>query len=124
MRSIILIASIISAFIIDALWGQIARGFLPPLVIITAFFWMVRLSFNQRIIFALILGSILDTIALLPAGTYSLMLLLAAFLCQPMKQFFDNTESRAVMALHALLLIIIYRALIFPASTLVLFLSS
>lgn len=125
MNFLLLLLSIISAFIFDALWwGYIVRGYVPPLVVIVAFFWMIRLPLNHRIVLALTLGILLDTINFLPAGTYSLLLLGAAFFCQLMKRFFDNTESRLVGVIHITILIIVFRIVASPTATLVLLLSN
>ena len=121
---IFLLLGTVAAFAFDVAWGQIAQGIIPPVVVIAILYWSWRLEFGQRIILAAISGVVLDTIGFLPSGTYILILVGLAFLCEPMKTFFSNTESRLVVALSVIILVIAFRILVSPASSLMIFTSS
>ena len=121
---IFLLLSTVAAFAFDVAWGHIAAGIIPPVAVIALLYWFWRLDLGQRLLCAMISGAVLDTIGFLPPGTYMLILVSLAFLCEPMKTFFSNTESRMVIALNVIILVIAFRILVFPASSLVLFSSS
>ena len=121
---IFLLLSFTAAFAFDVAWGQIAAGIVPPVAVIAILYWFWRINLGQRIVLAMISGAILDTVGFLPPGTYVLILTGLAFLCEPMKTFFSNTESRMVIMLNVVILVIAFRIFIFPASSLVIFLSS
>ena len=117
---IFLLLSIASAFVFDIVWGQIAGGIIPPIAVLAILYWFWRLDLGQRIVLAIISGAILDTIGFLPSGTYMLILMGLAFICEPMKTFFSNTESRMVIALNVIILAAILRILVLPASSFIL----
>ena len=104
------------AFAFDVLWGQIAGGIIPPVVVIVILYWFWRLDMGQRLAAGMISGVALDTIGFLPPGTYTLIFVCLAFLCEPMKTFFSNTGSRTVVVLNVVILVIAFRLSVFPAS--------
>jgi len=114
-----LFASIGLGFIFDTLFGQVAGGFVPPLMVAVICYWFWRFDLGERLLLALVAGVIMDTLGFLPAGTYTLLLVALAWMCEPMKSFFSNTESRPVVALCSLILLIGFRIMIVPASTLI-----
>ena len=107
------------AFAFDVLWGQIAGGIIPPVAVIVILYWFWRLDMGQRLAMGMISGVALDTMGFLPPGTYALIFVCLAFLCEPMKNFFSNTGSRAVVVLNVVILVIAFRLSVFPASSLV-----
>ena len=104
------------AFAFDVLWGQIAGGIIPPIAVIVILYWFWRLDMGQRLAAGMISGVALDTIGFLPPGTYTLIFVCLAFLCEPMKTFFSNTGSRTVVVLNVVILVIAFRLSVFPAS--------
>ena len=125
MKTIIfLVLSVISAFAVDSIVGQIAGGNIPPLMVIIVFYWFWRLDLGQRLLLSMVSGAILDTIGFLPSGVYTLMFVCGAVLCVPMKKFFSNTESHPVTALSVIILALIFRLSIAPVSSLVQVLAS
>ena len=67
---------------------------------------------------ALGIGLLLDVTGFLPVGTHMLILILIAYISEPMKDFFSNNESRMVIALNVVMLMILFRLLILPVSLL------
>ena len=108
-----------AAFAFDAIWGQIAGSIIPPVTVIMILYWFWRLDMGQRLVLSMISGVVLDTMGFLPPGAYSLIFVCLAFLCEPMKTFFSNTGSRTVIALNVIILVIMFRLSVFPASSLV-----
>ncbi len=92
---------------------------MPPLMVAVICYWFWRFDLGERLLLALVAGVIMDTLGFLPAGTYTLLLVALAWMCEPMKSFFSNTESRPVVALCSLILLIGFRIMIVPASTLI-----
>ena len=116
---IFLLLSTIAAFAFDVVWGQIAGGIIPPIAVIVMLYWFWRLDMGQRLAAGMISGVVLDTMGFLPPGTYALIFVCLAFLCEPMKTFFSNTGSRTVIVLNVVILVIVFRLSVFPASSLI-----
>ena len=121
---IYLVLSVVSAFAFDSIVGQIPGGNIPPLMVIIVFYWFWRLDLGQRLLLSMVSGVILDTIGFLPSGVYTLMFVCGAVLCVPMKNFFSNTESRPVTVLSVIILTLVFRLSVVPASSLVQLLGS
>ena len=125
MKTIIFLCiSIACAFAFDSVFGYITGGIIPPLTVITVFYWFWRFEIGQRLVWSMISGAILETTGFLPSGTYMIMFVFAAFLCVPMKNFFSNTKSHPVVVLNVMILTIAFRLLSAPASSLLQFLAS
>ena len=114
-----LILSLGIAFLIDKIGGKIFSSLIPPLIIGVIFYWYGRVDLKDRILLAFLCGFVLDTIGFFPMGTYTGLLLVLAWAYELLKSFFSNTESRTVMALSISLLLIGFRLLIFPVSSLI-----
>ena len=108
-----------AAFAFDVIWGQIAGSIIPPVAVLVILYWFWRLDMGQRLVLSMISGTVLDTMGFLPPGAYPLIFVCLAFLCEPMKTFFSNTGSRTVIALNVIILVIMFRLSVFPASSLV-----
>lgn len=111
-------ASIGLGFVFDGIFGQVAGGVLPPIAVVVICYWFWRFNLGERLVLAAVSGMFLDTIGFLPAGTYTLLLVALAWMCEPMKSFFSNTESYPVVALCTVILIIGFRIMIVPAVSL------
>ncbi len=105
-----------AAGVIDTLIER-RLGFFAPLFLIGVIcYWCWRFNLKQRIILAFCAGAILDTIGFLPAGMYTAMFLLLAWLSELLKSFFSNIESRVVACLSVGILLLSFRAVIIPVS--------
>jgi rod shape-determining protein MreD len=113
-----LILTIGTAFIFDTLLASFGGSIISPLVITVVCYWFWRLRLIERFFLALGMGLLLDVTGFLPIGTHMLILILMAYVCEPMKDFFSNNESRAVIALNVVILMIIFRLLMPSASLL------
>ena len=116
---IFLLLTVGVAFAFDVVWGQIAGGIIPPVAVIVILYWFWRLDMGQRLAAGMISGVVLDTMGFLSPGTYALIFVCLAFLCEPMKTFFSNTGSHTVVVLNVVILVIMFRLSVFPASSLV-----
>lgn len=114
-----IILTIAFALMLNIFFAPIIGSLISPLVIGVACYWFWRFVLGQRLVFAFVLGSLLDMMGFLPMGTYTLIFVCMAYVCESMKSFFSNTGSRMVMALNIIILIIIFRVLITPASLLI-----
>ncbi|MDP3779088.1 MAG: rod shape-determining protein MreD [bacterium] len=114
-----LVASICLGFVFDMVFGQVAGGFVPPLMVAVICYWFWHFDLGERLLLALCAGVIMDTLGFLPAGTYALLLVALAWMCEPMKSFFSNTESRPVVVLCSLILLIGFRIMVAPAISLI-----
>ena len=115
----LIILTIALALLFDIFFTRIVGSIIPPLVIGVACYWFWRFTLGQRLVFAFVLGLFLDIIGFLPMGMHTLVFVCMAYICEPMKSFFSNTGSRVVVALNIVILIIIFRVLIVPASLLI-----
>lgn len=121
MKTIVLLIFTIGiALILDVFFARVIGSIVPPLVIGAACYWFWRFTLGQRLVCAFVLGLLLDIMGFLPIGTYTLIFVCMAYICEPMKSFFSNTGSRMVIALNIVILMIIFRMLIAPASSLIL----
>ena len=117
MKTVVLLTvSLMAAFIFDAIFGGIAGGILPPMAVVVGLYWFWRLTMGNRLVLAIVLGLIIDTIGFLTPGASTLVLVGLAFLCEPMKAFFSNNESRTVVAMNMIILLVLFRILVFPAA--------
>ena len=126
MKTFFFIISMVIALILDALLVSLRGTIIPLFVVMTACYWFWRLTLLRRLLLAFGIGLLLDIIGFLPAGAHIIALVAIAFLCEPMKAFFSNNESRAIIVLNVFMLIIMFqlvtpfaeRAAVFMASLL------
>lgn len=114
-----LCVTLVVALAFDVIAGQIAGFLMPPLAVVVICYWLWRLDWGERLMLAFCSGIILDAIGFFPMGSHTFVLVALAFLCTPMKSFFSNTQSRFVTVLNVGLLIIVFRVLILPVSSLI-----
>ena len=119
-----LILTIGVAFMLDIFFALPGGSIVPPLVITAVCYWFWRLTLIGRFFLALGIGLLLDVTGFLPVGTHMLILILIAYISEPMKDFFSNNESRMVIALNVVMLMILFRLLMSPASLLNTFIAS
>lgn len=119
-----LILTIGAAFIVDTFLAPLGGNVISPLTITTVCYWFWHLTLPRRLFLALGMGLLLDIVGFLPMGTYMLVLIAMAYICEPIKDFFSNNESGAVIALNILILMIIFRLLMSPVSLLNTFVAS
>lgn len=110
------ISTILPAYIINFFLPLSYGNIFPPLTIIVLCYWFLHLEFGKRMILAIISSLTLDIIGFLPVGTYMLIFVCMAYACNPMKSFFSNSESRLVLALNMMMLILIFFMLVSPLS--------
>lgn len=89
-------------------------GFPMPLAILTVLVIFWRVSLHFRLWFALAAGIILDSASLLPFGTYSAVLLGAAFAVEILQNIFSNVESRLVEGLSLGILLFAILGVLYP----------
>lgn len=119
-----LIISLGAGLILDLFLASFGGSIIVSLIIAVACYWFWRLTFTGRLFLAFAVGLLLDVTGFLPMGSYMLILIVMAYLCELIKDFFSNNESRTVIALNMAILIITFRLLIVPASLLTTFAAS
>lgn len=108
-----------AAFVVDIIIGPLGGSLIPSLAVIAACFWLWRLDRGERLAAGCAAGILLDVIGFFPLGTYTSIMLMLVFLCEPMKSFFSNTESRLVTLINVTLLVMLFRILAPPVAALV-----
>ena len=112
MKTIFFLILIISvALVFDVLLAPFGSGIIPPLAIIAVCYWFWRFMFAQRLLLALGMGLLFDIIGFLSMGVHLLIFIIMACACELMKNFFSNNESRAVIALNIVTLMIMFQLL-------------
>ena len=95
MTAIFILISILGGFFLD--WLIASWAFAPllllPVGVLAALFWLQRLNFTQRIIYALCMGWVLDSLSLVPFGTSLLLFFFLALLVHPLRRLFENRTS-------------------------------
>lgn len=112
------------ALVLDIFFASFGGTVIPPFAVGVVCYWFWRLTLARRLILASGMGLLLDVIGFLPMGAHTLILICMAYMCELMKSFFSNNESRAVIVINIIILMIIFRLLVMPASLLVAFLQS
>lgn len=123
MKFFFLILTIGAALVLDIFFTS-GGSIIPPLVIGAVCYWFWRLTLHARLFLAFATGSLLDVIGFLPMGTHMIIFIVMAYICEPMKDFFSNNKSRAVIALNIIILMVIFRLLMPPISLLNIFTAS
>lgn len=117
--TLLLIATICFALVLDVFFPSFGGTIIPPLAVVVACYWFWRLTLAKRLLLAFVLGLLLDIIGFLPIGAHTLTLVCMAYVCESMKSFFSNNESRMVIAINVVILMIIFRLLVIPATLLI-----
>jgi len=122
MKKILLLTvTICFGLVLDVFFSPFGGTIVPPLAVVVACFWFWRLTLIKRILLAFVFGLLLDVIGFLPMGAHTLILICMAYACELMKSFFSNNESRVVITINVVILMIIFRLLITPVTLLITF---
>lgn len=84
------------------------KGIFLPLAALAFCFWSWRIRFETRLWLGLAVGFIMDTMQLVPFGTYMLTLVTIAILCELFQLFFSNTESKITYSIGVVFLMLAF----------------
>lgn len=118
---LLLIVTIYFALVLDVFFASLGGTIVPSLAVAVICFWFWRLTLVERLFLAFVFGLLLDVIGFLPMGAHALILVCMAYVCELMKSFFSNNESRVVIVINVVILMIVFRLLVTPVSLLITF---
>lgn len=107
------------ALVLDVFFASLGGTIIPPFAVMIVCFWFWRLTLAKRLLLAFASGLLLDTIGFLPMGAHTLVFISMAYICESMKSFFSNNESHVVIVINVVILIIVFRFLVIPATLLI-----
>ena len=84
-----------------ALGGFSVFDYPPPIFLFSLFLWYFRLDFAPRMLWGITAGLFLDSWSLLPFGSYLIILTLAGFLADFLKEISGDLDSFFLRALAA-----------------------
>lgn len=102
------LTALIAEWIVNGLIS--GRRFTIPLAAFIFFMWAWRRSLIARLWVGLVLGFFLDTLYLVPFGTYSMLFFVLSLLCELARTIFSNTESLLTQSIGVIFLVGIFLA--------------
>lgn len=114
MRVLAIILTMLGAFFLEwSVNGMLAKGAIfIPVVALVFLLWAWRMEFEPRLVFALIVGSIMDAIYPVAFGASILACVLSAFFCEAFRAFFSNTEARITQSIGAVCLLLLFLGMV------------
>lgn len=114
MRIFIVIFTMLGAFFLEWIVNSMfAKGAVfIPVVALVFLLWAWRMEFERRLVFALIVGSIMDAIYPVAFGASILACVLSALLCEAFRAFFSNTEARITQSIGAICLLLFFLGMV------------
>ena len=110
MKGIFAVLTLSGAFIGEWSFGMLAsgKGVFLPLVAFVFCLWSWQIRFETRLWLGFAVGFIMDTVQLVPFGSFLLTFLTITISCEIFQLFFSNTESKITYGISIALSMLVF----------------